>query len=411
MAAPASIPRRLVTGAHVFRHGDSFMSPVKPPRGRFAIQNGDVVLPDRVESNGTVLIEDGRIRHAAEARETPRGFETVDAGRGWVCPGLIELHFHGVENHSFEDLDPDGFRRVADALMERGVLRFVPTMMSSEKTVAGVARLIEDTGLAGRALGLYVEGPFVNVEKRGGIQSRYIHSVDLARLERFQDLARGRMILMAFAPELEGAERLPAAMRRLGVIPCVGHSLASSGRAREVAGRGKVNVTHLFNAMSGLDHRSPGVASFALNHGPAYVELNADGRHAHPELVDLAWRAKRGDRLVLITDAVISAGSPEGRYDYMGRSVVARPEGVFYEKEGTLVGSRILLNEAIVRFRRFTGAAVHEAVRLASLHPATLLGLHRRKGSLEAGKDADVVVFARNFGRARAVFIEGERAL
>ncbi|OPZ16870.1 MAG: N-acetylglucosamine-6-phosphate deacetylase [candidate division BRC1 bacterium ADurb.BinA364] len=167
-------------------------------------------------------------------------------------------------------------------------------------------------------------------------------------------------------------------------------------------------MTHLWNAMSGVDHRNPGVALFGLTDPNIYVELNADGTHVAADVVRLTYKAKNPDRIVLISDAVISAGGPEGEYGYMGTTVVADAKGVYYRDNGTLVGSRRLLNESLGRFIHAARAPLHEAVRMATLNPARLLGLARRKGSLEAGKDADVAVFSRDFRRARAVFFEGE---
>jgi len=378
---------------------------------RYAIQNGAVVLPDAVVEGGTVLIDDGRIHHAGAPRRTPRGFETVDARGGWVCPGLIEVHFHGAGRNSLDPPDEQRFRAIAYVLLSRGITLFLPTMMASEAMIEGMAALIDAADLARRIPGLYVEGPFVSPHKRGGIQEAYVRPIDLAYLDRLRALARGRLRMMTFAPELDGADALLPALIRRHILPCVGHTTATYERTARIVGRRTVNLTHLFNAMTGLDHRDPGVAAFGLNHDRVWVELNPDGTHVHPELLKLTYRAKPRDRIILVSDAVISAGEKPGDYEYMGRGVVADERGVYYRDQGTLVGSRLLLNQGMARFMKYTGARVHEAVRMASLNPATMLGLAARKGSLEPGKDADVVVFPRNFAKARAVFLEGERML
>jgi N-acetylglucosamine-6-phosphate deacetylase len=376
---------------------------------KYCIQNGAVILPDATVEDGSVVIADGRIAHAGRKRKPPRGAEIVDARGGYIGPGLFEIHVHGAGPNSLDPPDESAFRAVADRMLARGILQFTPAMMPSEAMIAGIPALIEATGLARHIPGIHVEGPFVNPAKRGGIQERFVRAVDLRYLGRLQRMARGRIVLMTFAPELDGAERLPRAMRKLKILPCVGHSTATCERVGKVVGRSKVNCTHLFNAMSGLDHREPGVAAFALNYDNAWFELNPDGTHVHPELLRLAVRAKRRDRIVLISDAVVSAGEGGGDYAYMGRDVVATEDGVYYRRDGTLVGSRILLNQGVARLIRYTRIPVHDAVRMASLNPATLLGLARRKGSLEAGKDADVVVFQKNMEKTRAVFFEGTR--
>lgn len=374
----------------------------------FCIQNGEVVLPDQSVAGGTVIFTDGRIRHAGAAKKTPRGATEIDARGGYVAPGLIDVHIHGAGRVGWEACTEEGLDQFQTTLTTHGILQFVPTMMADEAVIRRVAGLLKGANCSNRVPGLYVEGPFVNPEKRGGIQKEYIRPVDLAYLEELQGAAEGRIRMMTFAPELEDAEQLPAAMRELRIQPCVGHSLATAQRAAEVCGRAKICSTHLFNAMTGLDHRTPGLAAFALNCDSVYTELNPDGNHVAPELLKLTRKAKRSDRIILITDAVISAGTAPGTYDYMNRQVTSSEKGVFYADSGTMVGSNILLNEAVRRFMKFTGAPVHEAVRVASLNPANLLGMGRRTGSLEVGKSADVVVFARKLDKVRAAFWKGK---
>lgn len=371
------------------------------------IQNGEVVLPDRTVPSGTVIMADGRIAYAGKAKRTPRGAAEFDARGGYVAPGLMDIHIHGAGMVGWESCTQEGLGQFEATLLERGIVRFVPTMMADPAVIARVANLLNDDGHADRAAGLYVEGPFISLEKRGGVQPAYIRPVDLAYLRELQDLAGGRIRMMTFAPELAGAAELPKAMRKLGILPCVGHGMATAAEAAAVCKHGQFCCTHLYNAMRGLDHREPGLAAFAINQDRVYTELNPDGTHVAPDLLRITWRAKPADRIVLISDAVISAGAKPGVYDYMNRKVRSTGQGVYYVEEGTLIGSSVLLNEGVKRFMRYTGAPVHEAVRMASLNPASLLGLGRRTGSLELGKSADVAVFSRDFGKARAVFWKG----
>jgi len=378
---------------------------------QFCIQNGEVVLPDRSVPGGTVVFADGLIRYAGSARNTPPGATEVNARGGYVTPGLMDVHIHGAGLVGWETCTQDGLNQFEATLLAHGILRFVPTMMADESVVRRVARLLQTASCSDRVPGIYLEGPFISPDKRGGVQQEYVRPVNLACLKRLQRIAGGRIRMMTFAPELRGADRLPAAMQKLGILPCVGHSLAGAATAAGVCGRRKVGCTHLYNAMSGLDHREPGLAAFALNGRQAYVELNPDGKHVAPDLLRVTRRAKHPDRIVLISDAVAAAGAEPGVYDYMGKTVTSSEKGVFYMEDGTLVGSNILLNAGVERFMRFTGAPVHEAVRMASLNPANLLGIGRRTGSLQPGKSADLVVFSRKFDKVRAVFWKGKRVL
>jgi N-acetylglucosamine-6-phosphate deacetylase len=281
--------------------------------------------------------------------------------------------------------------------------------MADEAVVRRMARLLATASCRNRVPGIYIEGPFINLQKRGGIQEQYVRPVNLSYLKKLQRIAAGRIRMMTFAPELDDAARLPAAMQSLGILPCVGHSLARADQAAAVCGRRRVCCTHLYNAMSGLDHREPGLAAWALDQQQVYVELNPDGTHVAPELLRLTRRVKRWDRLVLVSDAVMTAGAEPGIYEYMNRKIRSSARGAYYLESGTLIGSTVLLNVGLQRFITFTAAPVHEAVRMASLNPANLLGLGRRTGSLEVGKSADVVVFSRDFAQVEAAFWKGKR--
>jgi len=373
------------------------------------IQNGEVVLPDRSLPGGTVVIADGHIEYAGKAKKTPRGATEVDACGGYVTPGLIDVHIHGAGLVGWETCTAEGLEQFDAMLLAHGIVQFVPTMMADESVIQRVASLLEIASCSDRVPGLYVEGPFISLDKRGGIQTQYVQPVDVAYLRKLQQIAAGRIRMMTLAPELDGADLLPAAMRELAILPCVGHSLASAAQAAAVCGRRQVCCTHLYNAMSGLDHRQPGLAAFGLNQRHVYVELNPDGTHVAPDLLQITHRAKSADRIILISDAVAPAGAKPGEYEYMNRKVRSSAQGVYYVDGGTLVGSSILLNEGLRRFMTFTGAPVHEAVRMASLNPANWLGLGRSTGSLEPGKFADLAFFSRDFSKVHEVFWRGIR--
>jgi N-acetylglucosamine-6-phosphate deacetylase len=380
--------------------------PSPPPS--YAIHHGTVIVPDAAIEHGTVLISNGRIEYAGAARATPPGYRELDARGGYVCPGLVEVHFHGAGRNSLDPPSARSFRAIADFLLSRGILFFLPTMMASEDVIRGLSKLIEETGLESRIPGLYVEGPFVSADKRGGIQEQYVRPIDLAYLDRLIRIAKRRIRLMTFAPELRNAPVLVRALVKRGILPCVGHTLATAAQCYEAVGAAEVNCTHLFNAMSGLDHREPGAAAFGLNCANAWVELNSDGTHVHPELINLTYHAKPRDRIVLISDAVISAGEEPGEYEYMGKRVLANDRGVYYADSCTLIGSRALLNQIVALFMKLTGAPIADAIRMATLNPMKMLGLGGRKGSLEPGKDADVVIFPKNLSRARVVIQDGK---
>jgi N-acetylglucosamine-6-phosphate deacetylase len=366
-----------------------------------------VLLPERTVENGAVLLRNGRIAHAGAERRPPKGAALVDAQGGWIAPGLIDLHIHGAGADGVGTADRAGLARIRDALLRRGILRWVPTMMADEAMIRRTADALADPALRRHMPGLYVEGPFLRTEKRGGVQARTLRDVDPATLRHLQEIAGGRIRFMTLAPELPGAEALPAALRALRIQPAFGHSDCTAGEARAAAGRRRILVTHLFNGMSGLDHHRPGLAAWALTAPNSVVELNPDGRHVAPELLTLAGRLLPPERIALISDAVPGAGVSDGSYRYAGRDVRVDGDGVHYAGDGTLVGSACLLNEGVGRFLRHTRLAPHTVMQMATLTPARILGISRRTGSLEQGKNGDIAIFSRCFRTVRGVFLQG----
>ncbi|HUX22478.1 MAG TPA: amidohydrolase family protein, partial [Spirochaetia bacterium] len=202
--------------------------------------------------------------------------------------------------------------------------------------------------------------------------------------------ARGMLRLMTVAPELDGIDEVVHRLVELGVIPCWGHSNCTLGELPRLQGV-RCNITHLFNGMSPISHKQSGLALLPFLDSEVYCEVNGDGVHLNAESIRMCHRHLNPERMILISDAVISAGRGHGEFRYFDRRVVSSQTGVRYE-DGTLIGSNCLLPEVVRRFIETTGCALHEAVRLATLNPCRLLGIDSRRGSIESGKDADLVL-------------------
>jgi len=387
------------------------------------IEGGDVVLPDRVVHGGTVILSGGVVRFAGlpgdpRSAKGGRGDPVrIDARGTWVCPALCETHIHGCGGMwTGEDFE----RSVAFMgrfLARQGVGLFLPTTVGDEASIEGLGRALEtlrsEEDLKGRIPGIYVEGPFVSPARRAAIPERCLHEVSLEHLDRLIGLSRNSLRVMTFAPELPGAWRLPAWMRERGILPALGHSEAALADLEPLAAEPLLDVTHLFNGMSGVSHKTPGLAHWALLDGRAFTEVVGDGLHVHPAAMRLVLRARPQERIVLISDAVAPAGLPEGRQPstgapptMYGRRVVARGAGVFYEDDGTLVGSRFLVRDGVARLVGELGVPVHAAVAMASLNPARMLG-YGNKGALLMGYDADLAVLSRDFRECSLCVWEG----
>ena len=345
---------------------------------------GLLVLADSVVP-GRLYIEDGLIA-AIEPDERA-------AGGPYMCAGFVDVHVHGWGGHAAMDgaAALDGMAR---ALLRRGVTTFLPTGVSAPLPV--LARFADQVRTwlptapedGAEPLGFNLEGPFIAEARKGAHDARHLRtpaSVDPAELA---PLLQGLRV-MTIAPELPGALELIGQLAALGVAPSLGHSAASLEEARAGYAAGGRTTTHLFNAMSGVDHRAPGLAVAALTTDAAYVELIADGHHVHPALWPLIVRAKPADRLLLVSDAMSLAGMGDGRTTLGGMEVVVRDGRCTLVVGGSLAGSVIALDTAVRNMVR-SGIELTVAVAAASANPAALLGASDR-GRIAVGLRADLV--------------------
>ena len=374
------------------------------------IENGDLVLPDRVLNRGAVYIEDGKIVSVGSGKDQksrlPPDAVGVDAADHWVCPALIEMHIHGCGGYSFHDPREGHLAEIARFLSARGVGLFLPTMVPDETYMQAVVKEMETLRAPERMAGLYLEGPFISKEKKGGILESYIRPFSPEFLNHLLDIAQGHLRIMTLAPELSGSADLIKTLRSRDIIPAFGHSSAVLSDLEIPAEN--LLVTHLYNAMLGVSHKNPGLAHWALLNDEVYTELNGDGTHVHPAAIDLTLRLRPAEKIILISDAVVAAGlEGEGPYYHGNKATVLKGGGVYYEDDGTLVGSRLLVKDVIWRMVKHHAIPVYQAVAMATRNPANLLGLEN-KGALEVGKDADVSLFNKNFSKCRLQLFQGQ---
>ena len=382
----------------------------------FLLTGCEVVLPDRVLRNGAVLVDEGRILFAgAEDRlpnRLPEGCRRVAATGLRACPALWETHIHGCGGVSTESMTQESLTQMAGFLSRKGIGAFVPTIVSDEKHIEALGVSIEsvrkDPAVRGRIPGIHVEGPFVSPVRRGAIPQELLREPSIEYLDRMVRISRGTIRILTIAPELRGSraiiDRLPGA----GILPSLGHSDARYDSLHEYDGISPLGVTHLFNGMSGVSHKEPGLAQWALLNRTVYTELNCDGTHVHDAAVRLTLQGRPWDRIVAISDAVAPAGLPPGQSvgRLYGRQLTARGTGLFYADTGVLVGSRFLVSDAVARLIAEFKVPVASAVAMSTLNPARLLGFER-KGALLPGYDADVALFSRDFSRCSFLCWEG----
>ena len=362
----------------------------------FILKNCRAILENSVEPEVCIIVRDGRI-HSIEKDVPPDpSIQIIDADNRYVSPGLVEFHIHGCEDASVDYAvhQDDVLSSLKDRLLKYGVTTFVPALMADPELIRNLGNeLAYDSELAYTVPGLYVEGPFVNKNKRGGILPEFVRVPDIDHLSRLTTLSQGFLRLMTVAPELPGIDAIIDDLHNTGAVVCSGHSACSVQDIRRTGIRRIDNITHLFNAMSGFSHKEPGLAMVPFLNRDIYYELNGDGIHVHSDALRVCAALLNLDRGILISDAVVSAGLPFDEYEYYGKKVISDNDGVRYKDSNTLVGSNMCINKVIRKFMDCTGVPLYQAVKMASLNPCRLLRIDQEKGSITPGKKAELVLF------------------
>jgi len=360
-----------------------------------AILNGRVLLPD-CEVRGKALLYGQKIISLTDP-DTARAQadEIIDAQGAYVAPGLVDVHIHGYSGVDVSDNDPDDIRKMARGLLANGVTAFLPTTLTVawetlESVCCNVRKLMEESLSpdfdGAQIAGMHMEGPFINPAKKGAQNEAYILKPDADKVLPFRDVIK----VITFAPEMPGGLEFTRRLRQeTNIALSIGHTSANFDQAMDAIHAGVMRSTHTFNAMTPLMHRDPGVVGAALN-SDIYTELIPDTFHVNKGIFPMMARLK-GNKLVLITDALRSAGMPDGEYENGGQVFVLK--GIECRlKDGTIAGSVLKLNQGVRNLRDYGYIPLYTAVRAASLNAAESAHLDGRKGSLTPGKDADIIL-------------------
>ena len=377
------------------------------------IKNGKIVLPDAVLV-GKVLAfdaESGKIIGIFDA--APVNALCIDAGGHYVAPGLIDLHIHGYLGEDASDGNAEGLKKIAFGIAKNGVTSFLPTTMtvSKQEIIAALdtARALKEESKSwngAEILGVHAEGPFINPDKKGAQAEENILPPDADFVLANKDIISS----ITIAPEMDKGH---ACIKRLAteshILVSMGHTDADFDEAMSAVRDGARHATHLFNAMSPLSHRNPGVVGAALAADSVSVEVIADTFHINPALYSIIAKVK-GDKMVLITDCVRAGGMPDGAYLLGGQPIFLKGIECRLE-DGTIAGSVLRLNQAIKNVLDHTNLPLNVVFNMATLNPATAIGKQDSIGSLAAGKDADIVIadesinIIRTIKKGRTIYI------
>jgi N-acetylglucosamine-6-phosphate deacetylase len=306
-------------------------------------------------------------------------------------------------------------KTVARGQLARGVTGFLAgsstrawdQVLASVKDIAACGDSGGDPPEAARCLGIYSESTFFSGEKRGAHNPHYLREPSPADIDALLDAGGARLRILALSPELPGALEAISRLKKAGIVVSAAHSNASLKEAQEGINRGITLSTHTFNGMRALHHQEPGIVGAVLRDDRVSCELIADGIHIHPLVLSLVYRMKGPDRIVLVSDSVALNGAGDGRYEADGLSAVVK-DGIIRLEDGRLAGSSLSLDRAVYNMHTLADVPLWEAVRMASLNPARILGLEGKKGSIAVGKDADLALFDENF-TVKEVFLGGRQ--
>lgn len=366
----------------------------------YALVNGRLFTGHEILDNHAVIINNGLIEAVCPHDALPAGCELRDVGGAIVAPGFIDVQLNGCGGVQFND-DLDALSLETLAIMQKaneksGCTSFLPTLITSSDELMIRAVDVMRSWLAHhphQALGLHLEGPWLNVAKKGTHRAELIRKPDPALVKFLCDNAEV-ITKITLAPEMAG-ETVIRQLRDAGIIISAGHSHATYDEARSGFAAGITFATHLYNAMPTTTGREPGLIGALLDTSEVYCGIIADGLHVHYANVRNAKRIK-GDKLVLVTDATAPAGAAIDRFIFAGKTIYYR-DGLCVDENGTLSGSALTMIEAVRNCVEHVGISLDETLRMATLYPARAMGVDEQLGSIEAGKVANLAVFTRDY--------------
>ncbi len=344
--------------------------------------------------------------HVIDRGVNTQGCDIVDAKGAFVSAGFIDIHIHGSGGADVMDATPEALEIISKTLVQTGTTSFLATTMTMapERIDAAIdnVRKCQERVHGAKILGVHLEGPFINPVRQGAQDASFVQNPRLSTIEKHMDLVR----MITLAPEVRGAEVFIREIREKypEVLLSIGHSDATYEEATESFAFGIRHATHLFNAMPPLAHRALGIVGAVFDDARISCDIIADLVHLHPATLRMVWREKQ-EQLILITDAMRAGCMKNGCYDLGGQQVEVT-DGKARLADGTLAGSVLKMNEAVRNMVKHTSMTLPQAVRSVTELPAQRLHLEK-KGRLEAGFDADMVIFDEGLGII-ATFVAGE---
>lgn len=369
------------------------------------IFNGKIITPHRLIEGGSLMISNGKIVEVSEGNIDAGDAMQIDASGRYISPGFIDIHVHGGGGHDFMDNTLEAFLAVAKTHARYGTTSMTPTTLS-----CGTSDLLQTLDLykvahalntdGAQFLGMHIEGPYFSMKQKGAQDERYIRDPDP---EEYMKIISEHDIITRWsaAPELTGAVEFGRYLRSKGILPAIAHTDAIYEEVLEAYENGYTHATHLYSCMSGVSRRNAfryaGVIESAYLIDGMSVEIIADGIHLPPPLLKLVYKIKGAEKTALITDAMRAAGMPPGESILGslkdGTRVIVEDDVAKLPDRTAFAGSVATADTLVRNMIRLADVAVIDAIKMISLTPAMIMNVDKKKGSLTAGKDADVVLF------------------
>lgn len=382
----------------------------------FSISGGTICTPFEEIRNGTVLIKDGTIQYVGKRKAFSQwGYSKIDATGKLIFPGLIDLQVNGGGGVLYNDAtSPDEFEAISRANASTGTTSILATVISAApKNLIEIFKRIADfkkTKYSGaQVVGIHLEGPYLNPARRGGHAAEYLFEPNLDHFKSIEASSQGNLKIVSLSPELPGVLDLISYIKKRGIRCSLAHTKATYDDVSRAVSHGLDMATHLYNAMEQLGSREPGTVGAVLSNDNISTGLICDGKHVHPMSLRVAIKAKGIDKVFAVTDAVSPLGTSLTSFKLYGVDVVIR-DGGCYTPEGVLAGSATPLLKGVKNLVELVGLPMKDAVRMATINPAREIGIAKNKGSLEIGKDADILVCNPDYSVDK-VFVRGQRVV
>ena len=359
------------------------------------VKNG-MVYRNHCFQKADIQIDDGKIQTIGP-NLFEEGSTLVDGTGMWVVPGFIDIHTNGADGVDVNAATGEDFEKICRFQARQGTTSWLASVLTDTKEqtlwcIEQYNRWKQGEKKGAHLMGIHLEGPFLSTEYKGAMPEHLLQKPNTDLVREYQKAAGGDIRYLTIAPELEGAISFISQMKELGIVVSIGHSAASYETAMEAIKAGAASSTHTGNAMKLLHQRFPAIWGAALESDTLYCEMICDGLHLHPGVIRLTIKAKGLDKVVAVTDSIMAAGLPDGNYKLGVNDVVVKDGDAKLAGKENRAGSTLTTGKALKNLLSFTGKSLEEILPLLTENPARLLGVYDRIGSIEEGKDADLVL-------------------